>query len=236
MTLAEHAIRLATLHDHAGFTATRFDGGAPLGGRVAVLPSAFNPPTLAHVGLLQLGLEVQGVGRAAAMLTTNNVDKGLFGAPLAHRMGMLLAIHEEHDAIAVLGSNAARLMDQGLALDAAFPGVGFDFIVGFDTLVRLFDPKYYDNMNVALDQFFSRHRVIATNRAQATINAVRDYVREAVIQPYAGRIIVRELDHRWASLSSTSVRDAPGDSGESEALTPAVRNYIARHALYAAPV
>ena len=234
MSLSDHAVRLAGLHEHPAFAAARFDTGVAFAGRVAVLPSAFNPPTLAHVGLLELGQTVDGVVRVAAMLTTNNVDKSLFGAPLSHRVGMLLAIHAERPAIAVLGSNAARLMDQGLALEIAFPGIGFDFIVGFDTLVRLFDRKYYEDMDAALTEFFSRHRVIATNRAEATTAAVRDYLREPVVERYAERIVVRELDHERAFLSSTAAREVGGRPGQAEALTPGVREYIEKHGLYAA--
>ena len=60
-------------------------------GRVAVLPSAFNPPTIAHLHLLEQALRVEGVTLAAAMLSTRNVAKGVVGAGLADRVGMLLA-------------------------------------------------------------------------------------------------------------------------------------------------
>jgi len=232
MTLARHAVVLADLHESPSFRAARFDEGPAFAGRVAVLPSAFNPPTRAHVGLLELAADVPGISHVAALLTTNNVDKSLFGAPLSHRVGMLLALRAPRPEVAVLGSNAARLIDQGLALETAFPGVAFDFVVGYDTLVRIFDEKYYEDMPGALDVFFARHRVIASNRAQATAGALADFLRQPEVAEYAGRVIVRELDTHHAGLSSTGARQSVARGEEPPALTPEVHDYIRRHRLY----
>lgn len=234
MTIARIAVRLAELHESPGFRASRFDQGEPFRGRVAVLPSAFNPPTRAHLALADLALETEGVEHAAAMLTTNNVDKALFGAPLSHRMGMLLAANEANPRMAVLGTNAARLIDQGDALSATFPGTGFDFVVGFDTLIRVFDHKYYEDMAGTLSRFFERHRLIATNRAQMTIDAVADYLQEPIVRDFAGRIITRELHPQHAALSSTQVRTAHEKGTESDALTPEIAAYIRQNGLYRA--
>lgn len=231
MTLAEIAVRLAALHDSPGYRATRFDDGPPFTGRVAVLPSAFNPPTMAHAALLDLGRTVEGVTASAALLTTNNVDKSIFGAPLAHRVGMLLALRQAHGC-AVLASNAARLVDQGEALMLTFPDVAFDFLVGFDTLVRVFDAKYYEDMPATLARFFDAHRLIATNRAQATIETVQAYLEQPLVRDYAARIVVRELDERRAHVSSTEARRAVTRGAPPPALAPEVAAYIHAHGLY----
>ena len=69
---------LEELHDAAEPRVVRFDRGVDLAGAVAVLPSAFNPPTLAHLHLLQIASEVTPGTTAAALLTTRNVAKGVF--------------------------------------------------------------------------------------------------------------------------------------------------------------
>lgn len=237
--MADWGVRLADLHDQLGYRALRFDRGQPFAGRVAVLPSAFNPPTRAHQGLLEVAREAAGTSAVAALLTTNNVDKSLFGAPLAHRVGMLLALSAAGPAlgppVAVLASNAARIADQGAALIAAFPDVEFDFVVGFDTLVRLFEPRYYEDMDDALRRFFSRHRVVATNRAEATADSIRDFLSEPVARPYADRVIVAELDRARAGMSSTAAREAVAEGLTlPEALAPPVHEYISQHGLYGA--
>jgi nicotinamide-nucleotide adenylyltransferase len=208
----------------------RFDAAEPLGGRVAVLPSAFNPPTLAHVHLLDVARTVEGVDACAALLSTKNVAKALFGANLADRVGMLLAARATAPEIAVLAVNAAVLAVQAEALRGAFPGASFDFVVGHDTLVRLFDPVYYEDMAAQLAGFFAQHRVIATNRGADGIGVVRNFVA-AEAGAFADRIVVREIDERPASLSSTAAR-AEAANGEAIIVPPGVARYIKEHGLY----
>src|SRR6185437_10745724 len=121
------------------------------------------PPTLAHLHLLETAAALEPGGRPAALLSTRNVAKGVFGAALADRVGMLLAMHAIHPALGVLATNAARLVEQARALRAEFEDAQFDFVVGHDTLVRLFDAVYYTDMQAGLGEFFAHHRVIATN-------------------------------------------------------------------------
>lgn len=233
MHLSEIAVRLAALHESPGYAADRFDPGAELSGRVALLPSAFNPPTRAHVGLLELAASTAGIAQTAALLSTNNVDKSLFGAPLSHRVGMLLALSEAGEpAPVVLATNAARLVDQGEALRIRYPNVRFDFVVGFDTLVRVFDTRYYERMDEALARFFTHHRLIATNRAQVTVHAVEGFLGEPHVAPWARWVLVRELDERRATLSSSDARTHAAAGAPSDALTPPVADYIRRHGLY----
>jgi nicotinamide-nucleotide adenylyltransferase len=211
--------------------ARRFDPGAPFAARVAVLPSAYNPPTIAHVHLLDAGREAAGADSAAALLTTRNVAKGVLGASLAQRVEMLLALHFERPEIAVMACNAARIIDQARALRRSYDGVEFDFIVGYDTLVRLFDRQYYTDMESELAGFFARHRVVATNRAEAGIAEVARFV-QSVAGAFRDRIIVTEIDDQPAGLSSSAARaDVPGGSAL-EAVPEAVHDYIATHRLY----
>lgn len=211
--------------------AARLDAGDALQGRVAVLPSAFNPPTLAHLHLLERAQEIDEVTGAAAMLSTRNVDKGLYGAPLGARVGMLLAAREEYGWLGVLAVNAARLVDQGEALRRAFPAARFDFVVGFDTLVRLFDRKYYGEMERELEPFFAEHRVIATNRSDDRIEAVEAFIERGA-GAFAERIVALEIDEEPAAMSSSAVRRTLEEGGEAMHLPGSVRAYIQRQGLY----
>lgn len=232
MTTVDIGVRLASLHESPGFVAARFDDGPGLEGRVAVLPSAFNPPTLAHSGLLELALAEEDVTHVGALLSTNNVDKQVFGAPLAHRIGMLLALASKRPWLAVVAANAARLADQGLALKVAFPNVEFDFVVGYDTLVRVFDGHYYTDMDAELEAFFGQHRIIATNRAQATAEAVAEFCSRMPARRFQDRIVVRELDAGRAWMSSSAARGNIGQGAAATALSPEIDHYIREHGLY----
>lgn len=232
MSTAELAAALDALDREPAPAVIRFDPGPAPGGRVAVLPSAFNPPTTAHLALIDVGLAVPGVGSAAALLSTKNVDKGRHGASLADRVGMLLALHESRPRLAVLATNAARIADQAQALGERYPAAEFDFIVGFDTLVRLFDPRYYRDMPSELAAFFAHHQVIAANRGEATRAVVEDFVAHSPARPFARRVIVRELDQLPASLSSTAARDDIAHDRRPGSLPPEVQAYIEEHLLY----
>ncbi len=82
-----------------------------------------------------------------------------------------------------------------------------------------------------LDEFFAEHRVIATNRGDASVEAVQSFV-ETAASAYADRIIVREIDAHPASLSSTSARDAVSVGEHPVAVPHAVAAYIREHGLY----
>ncbi|MCZ2107981.1 MAG: hypothetical protein LC118_00155 [Dehalococcoidia bacterium] len=223
--------RLERLAAQETIQAERLDGGAGFNGRVAVLPSAFNPPTLAHLHLLERARSLEEMTDAAAMLSTRNVDKGISGAALWDRVGMLLAAREEHGWLGVLAVNAARLVDQGEALREAFPGVRFDFVVGFDTLLRLFDRKYYSEMERELEPFFAEHRVIATNRAEDRIDVVEAFIEHGA-GAFAARIVALEIDEGAAAMSSTAARRALEAGSDAPHLPRGVQEYITRRRLY----
>ena len=211
----------------------RFDSGEGLRGGWAVLPSAFNPPTRAHLHLLHLAQGVEGVDGGAALLTTRNVAKGIEGASLADRIGMLLAARESRPGLAVLAANQARIADQAATLRAAWPEAAFDFVLGYDTLVRLFDDQYYDGpMESVLDPFFEHHRVVATNRGEVTVAEVEAWVGERASR-YAARIVTVGLDEEHGRMASSKARALIGAGAGSDALPAEVAAYIRKHGLCA---
>lgn len=236
---------LDSLQEEPGFAVARIDPGDEFLPRVAVLPSAFNPPTRAHLHLLDIARTVQGIAMPAALLSTRNVDKGLYGATIPDRIGMLLSLNSHRPDIAVLASNAARIIDQAVSLRARNPGVGFDFVLGFDTLVRIFDPRYYGEgdrapgessrltaMAAELEPFFNDHRLIATNRGDESIDDLYRYLETPIVRDFAERIVLREIDPEPARLSSTQQRKALESGDDPGGLAPGVREYVDRQRLY----
>ena len=212
-------------------SAERFDAGQALVGEVVVLPSAFNPPTVAHQHLLERAAVLAGATQPAALLTTRNVDKGLHGASLEERVEMLLALHSNWPGLAVLASNKARIIDQAEALRAAFgERLSLRFVVGFDTLERLFAPRYYTDMEGELAPFFERSRVLAANRADVTAGAVEKWIRENA-GPFASQIDVLEIDEQPAALSSSQARESAQEALRQMVPGP-VLTYIEEHGLY----
>jgi nicotinic acid mononucleotide adenylyltransferase len=211
----------------------RLDRSEPLAGRAVVLPSSFNPPTAAHFALLERAAATVGADTVVALLGTRNADKPLAGAPLHHRAGMLLAVARENAHLAVVATNAALLADQSAALQRAYPEASFDFVVGHDTLVRLFEPRYYEEgeMEAALERFFRSHRLLAAERGPGG--------REAIEQVLAGparhwreHILTLELPAWTAAVSSTEIRFRAASGLRPRAAPAEVVRYIARHRLY----
>ena len=213
--------------------AVSFTPSDMLRGRVAVLPASFNPPTIAHLELLELSKAVPGTHLAAAMLTTQNVSKIIQEESLRHRLAMLMTIRLTAD-VHVLGCNKAKIVDQASVLSATFPNCAFDFIVGFDTLVRFFDEKFYENsksMTRELSIFFNRCRLITANRNEDDVDKVHRWIDDNS-GSWKESIIVLELKETMRHVSSTIAREAIKDGRTSTFLPPLVQNYIAANNLY----
>ncbi len=235
MALADVAAALARLERFPVGAALRVDWPAPLIGHHVVLPAAFNPPTYAHLRLLQRAAEVAGGAGTVALLTSRNVDKDVEGATIPHRVGMLLALAARHAGLAVVVANVARIVDQAAVLRRAYPLASFDFVLGYDTLVRLFERRYYPEggMEEALDSFFLQHRVLATNRGLPGDEQVREFLAH-LPERYAARIVPFRLDEGVAAISSTEARVRAARREPPTGVPPEVRRYIFRHRLYRA--
>ena len=228
-----HDERLEALARLETPAAARFGAEGALRGGWAVLPSAFNPPTRAHLRLLDLAREAAGGAGGAALLTTRNVAKGVEGAPLADRIGMLLAARASLPGLAVLAANQARIVDQAAALRSAWPEAAFDFALGHDTLVRLFDERYYAGaMEAELDPFFARHRVIAANRGDVSAAETAAWAAERAAR-WADRIVTVALDAEHARIASSDVRARIAAGGASGDVPAEVAAYVRARGLYA---
>ncbi|KAG5981134.1 hypothetical protein E4U54_006676 [Claviceps lovelessii] len=136
-----------------------------------VLDSSFNPPTRAHAQMARSALRAAGPGaRLLLLLAVHNADKGSAATTgLASRLGMMEAFgrhllgHEAAGAtcgrghgeaieqvdVAVtkmpfFGDKAASIAEMGVYVGPGGEGQPEQvYLCGFDTLVRIFDAKYY---------------------------------------------------------------------------------------------
>ncbi|KAG0305635.1 hypothetical protein BGZ97_001050 [Linnemannia gamsii] len=143
--------------------------------RIAVLDSSFNPPTKAHYQLLKAAARV-GCDAVLLLLATNNVDKGQTGAGAVERLEMMEAVaidsirNEKEDPalrhMAVGLTIHARFMDKAQPILDSYPAntVQLSWIMGHDTMTRLFDPKYYNDVHADMAPFFEQCDVICSSR------------------------------------------------------------------------
>lgn len=169
-----------------------------------VLDSSFNPPTRAHLRMAvsaasehRQNQQKQAPPRVLLVLGVSNADKEARPAALEQRLGMMWAFARdlrrgldeggggaEGVSVDICLSRQPYFHDKSEAIArSGFYGGGPEqvVLVGYDTLVRIFDPKYYGSVSAAasagpgeetplrraLDPFFGRAVLRVTARADA---------------------------------------------------------------------
>jgi nicotinate (nicotinamide) nucleotide adenylyltransferase len=178
------------------------------GGVLGVMSASFNPPTRAHLRMTEEAGRLCAFDEVLLLLARTNVEKGLYGAPLEARLLMMEALARPRPSCSVAAVSHPRFVDKAAALTPLYPaGADICFIVGYDTLVRLFDPRYYADMRGELERLFARARFVAANRGEHTPEAVRRFLERPECRGFADRVRVMELDARHAGISSSEVRE-----------------------------
>lgn len=178
--------------------------------RLALLPGSFNPLTDAHVALADLALESGHVDAVAYLLASRTVDKErVEGASLADRLICLIAYAETHARQGVLLVNRGLYVDQAEIARQTFPNLDeLWFVVGYDKIVQIFDPRYYQDRDEALDRLFARASFLVSTRAPARPRDLDDFLSRPENRRYAGQVLRLDLPVAYQRLSSTRVRDA----------------------------
>ncbi|KAJ5655412.1 hypothetical protein N7507_007362 [Penicillium longicatenatum] len=156
-----------------------------------VLDSSFNPPTRAHLRIASSALleRLDSSSRLLLLLATQNADKPSKPALFEDRLAMMelfahdLRSHlatsiappghtpslEDIPAIDIGVTKKPYFIDKASAIEAsgtyATP-LEQVHLTGYDTLIRVFDPKYYppEHTLAPLAPLFSRHRLRVTLR------------------------------------------------------------------------
>lgn len=245
-----------------------------------VLDSSFNPPTLAHLRIAISALvhdkhaNSSPTKRLLLLLATQNADKAPKPANFEQRLAMMAlfadelvqrmrSLDEEKGGIggqvvvvdvgvtkSPLYLDKASVMDQSGQYGEIGGGPEQVHLTGFDSLIRLLDPKYYPpNHNLEqLESLFSKHRIRVTRRTEdkwggrkeqdAYLKALADGERESegVNTEWASRIdLVEGQQEGDEIISSTKVRVASknGDKDTLEQLVPrAIANFVFQEKLY----
>ncbi|KAI5927852.1 Nucleotidylyl transferase [Camillea tinctor] len=205
-----------------------------------ILDSSFNPPTLAHQGMvLSAASASPPPHRILLLLATVNADKAPQPATFPQRLAMMHVF--ARDLLDALpsptspcaqnsnGENGAEeeaqtIVDIAVTTEpyfssksAAIAASGFYphpapeqvFLAGFDTLVRIFNPRYYPPgaMRAALAPFFARARLRITARPgdpeyplPAQTGYLSDGTRRAELAEWAGRVEIESVGEGGVSF------------------------------------
>ncbi|RBR19843.1 uncharacterized protein FIESC28_05449 [Fusarium coffeatum] len=222
---------------------------------LVVLDSSFNPPTLAHASMARSALKSEGQQRLMLLLSVNNADKAPKPASFPVRLSMMEAMGRE-------------LLDEGLEIDVAVTTMPFfhdkakaieesgfyatesgdqptqTFLAGFDTIVRIFNPKYYrEGIQNALRPFFESCKVRVTTRPDKTWGGVEEqrvWLTKERVRDVGGdetwveRVEMVEGREGDEDVSSSRVREVvkSGQGSLGGLVGEEVRGWIKRDALY----
>lgn len=186
--------------------ARRATVGAPT--TLGVLSASFNPLTTAHAHMLEVANAQFHFDEWLLLIALANVDKPIEGYSIADRVAFLEAWAATRPQTSIALCSHGRFVEK---IEAIRKDYGAEakiyFIVGYDTLVRLFDSKYYADMPAELVMLFAQCEFIATNRAEASVATVQAFIERLEIQPFAAQIHVVALDEPAAGISATQVRE-----------------------------
>ena len=199
------------------------------GGRVGILPGSFNPPTIAHLELARAARRRFHLDRVVFSLSSVIVDKERLEGLCREDRLLLLSLLARHRPWAAVGVvNRGLYSEQAPAFLGRFGGgTELWFIVGMDKVLQIFDPRYYDDRDRALDALFKHARLIAANREDWGGEELEALLDRPANVPYRGRVRPLTLPPRLKHQASSTVRRGVPDGSSFEDVLPEVaRNFI----------
>ncbi len=182
-------------------------------GRVGVLPGSFNPLTSAHALLAQAPLERGLVDGVYFLLAVRTVDKAAAeGLALPDRVWVLDEYCRARPGLGVVLTNRGLYVEEAEALRAGPvpPEKELWFLVGFDKIVQIFDPRYYADRDAALRRLFSLSRFYVAPRSGLTGADLAEFLARPENRPFAAHVRFLPLPPEYHDpyLSATAVRAA----------------------------
>lgn len=214
-------------------------------GSVAVVAGSFNPATTAHLSLCDGALRQPDVGVVWLSLAVHTVDKEqVTGATLADRLCILEMLVDSRPNVGVVLCNRGLYVEQTEALQRMLVTAGQElvFVVGFDKIEQILDPRYYADREASLDRLFGLARFLVAKRGTYGAQALDDLLAHKANRPYRGRIAALTTlpAYHDPALSSTSVRETYAQSVprivEGDQIPASVWAFIEATGVYESPV
>ena len=201
----------------------RYLEGRPLAhGKLGVLPSAFNPPTLDHVALAEAAREAIGLDQVASALAERLPHKQFQDASFNDRARMLTALTAERSEWATVVTVGGLFVEMARELAGLCgPEVELLLLCGRDAAERIVGWDYGDAPPI--EQQLREFRLVVAERAGP-------YQPPA---PVAARVASVQLPEERRRIASSGVRAAIAAGQPWEAMVPpAVAASIRQIGLY----
>lgn len=179
---------------------------------VIVFTGSFNPPTQAHLALLKQAQryarqhEPMYVYAAFSKLT---VDKEKVERPLLLDRIMLLkrVLQKRLPHAGIMLFNRGLYVEQAEALHRSFSRVKrVFFLMGFDKIVQIFDPRYYTDRDAALSILFSLAELLVAPRGNGGEHEIAALIHQPENERFARYVHILPFDPAYRDVSSTLVR------------------------------
>ena len=215
------------------------EGIRDTGGVLTVLPASFNPPTSAHDALVREAGKVVGFDEILLVLDQRAMDKELIDAPLEERLLMLLVLFGDDPRISLGIATQGLFLDKVEAIYQIYPrDTQLYFIVGYDTIMRVLDPRYYEARDKALHLLFSHARFLVANRGARNEQDLTELFERKENRPFATQVMPFSLPPALAHISSSEVRSRLAEGRSITGLVPPTleefllkRGFYSRHGL-----
>ena len=220
--------------------------GSPLPrGEIIVFPGSFNPPTTAHLALLKQArhfARLEAVGGRGSMqlyaaLSKHIVDKETVERPLLLDRILLLEnlLRRRFPHAGILLFNRGLYVEQAQAVRTAFPQVRrLLFLMGFDKVVQILDPHYYEDRAAALHDLFALAELLVVPRGDEGEHSLDELLQRPENQPFARYIHTLPFDPAYREISSTQVRQHA--SRHQHEIPGEVRRFMRETRAYAPPL
>lgn len=193
-------------------------------GEIIVFPGSFNPPTTAHLALLkqarQTALKRQDethkdkrTVQLFAAMSKLTVDKEHVERPLMLDRVILLdnLLKRRLPHTGVMLFNRGLYVEQAEAVQRCFPRVKrLYFLIGYDKIVQILDPHYYDNRDAALRDLFALAELLVAPRADFGPQALTELLRKPENAQFAQYIHPLPFSNAYRNVSSTHIRQHTG--------------------------
>ena len=222
----------------------RAGGAVPSTSTLLVLDSSFNPPHWGHFTLIKKASEFYMEHENAKklnvllLLSVNNADKKPKPATFDKRLDMMCIFADvirarlkQISGVSVGVTTYGKFVDKDRVIRSEFTDSSdVVYLVGFDTIVRIFDPKYYapNSLSVALRDFMKYSQLFCLTRrdckaqqqnrssdqASAESQGQLDYPRyisEGNYEPtipkeWGSKVKVLPNEDEYLSVSSSAIR------------------------------
>ncbi|ODV87080.1 hypothetical protein CANARDRAFT_5637 [[Candida] arabinofermentans NRRL YB-2248] len=237
----------------------------PMTSRLLILDSSFNPPHKAHYSIIQKSIihKFPSLNNSIStttindksvllLLSVNNADKSSNSpASTIHRLSMMIELSNEISENLGICCGVG-ITDKSLFIDKykvlsefinSEKKVTQTYLFGFDTLIRLLNPKYYQSKGIvdALNEFITNCDCFVLTRrdsssSSSSMEHQKDYVKnlEWIPSSWIDKFNIVDNVETNLDISSSSIRESikQGDSGWEMNTFPSIANYIKNNHIY----